>query len=222
MTNFKVKIVSITNPLENVINEDGSTSPMSAEQFVAFTARVSNENNQYNAKTMPKLLKYLQSHKHWSPFEMAHVCFEIETSRAIAPQILRHRSFSYQEFSARYSETPEEPMIYELRRQDIKNKQNSIDDMTDEDKAEFLNDQAELWANAHSKYKKWLDKGAAKEVARFLLPQVAKTRLYMVGSLRSWITYCQVRCDPATQLEHRQIADAIKAELSKHFPSSFE
>lgn len=190
----------------------------SAEDLVVYTARVSNPNNQLNMETAPKLLKYLLTHKHVSPFEMVSVCMEIKTSRGIAAQILRHRSFSFQEFSQRYAKATE-VVTYPARRQDLKNKQNSIDDMSEADKDWFDTAQDYIKSEALTLYKTALDKGIAKEQARFLLPLGTETTLYMSGTLRSWIHYCEVRCDVSTQLEHREIALAIRELLKKEFPN---
>lgn len=186
-----------------------------AEAVVAYCARVSSP-NQDNPE-YEKLIRYLIKHKHWSPMEMASLCVEIETSRAIAPQILRHRSFSFQEFSARYSQV-QDCEVYPARRQDLKNKQNSIDDMNDEDKEWFKRAQTDNWDEAYSLYIQALDKGVAKEVARTLLPMNASTKLYVHGNLRSWIHYIQVRTDPSTQLEHREIAEECKKIFIEKFP----
>lgn len=193
------RLIASTKGIEELFNKGNG------EEVVSYVARVSNPNNQTNFETAPKLLSYLIKNKHWSPFEHSYLTIEIETSRGIAAQILRHRSFVFQEFSQRYSKT-EEYVQYEARRQDLKNRQNSIDDMSEEDKTWFKNIQIELWDVAERAYNDALKKGIAKEQARFLLPLNTKTKLYMTGSIRSWITYFMVRMDKTTQLEHRQIA----------------
>lgn len=194
-----------------------------AEQLVSYCARVSNPQNQDNPDKA-KLLRYLIKHKHWSPFEMAHVVMEIETSRAIAAQILRHRSFSFQEFSQRYADTsllPTTPLP-NLRRQDLKNRQNSIDDLDPftiqdfEIKAQMLFDQAKLL------YGEMLKAGVAKECAREVLPLATRTRIYMAGSLRSWIHYVDLRSANGTQLEHKGIALQAKAILMEQVPTIAE
>jgi len=187
------------------------------EGLIAYTARVSSS-NQKNP-SYAGLIKYCMKHGHWSILEMGNVSFEIETSRMIAPQILRHRSFSFQEFSQRYSAVDKSGIeLYVCRRQDKKNRQNSVDDMSEEYKEEFKQDQLDNWERAFEYYKKWLDRDCAKECARAFLPLQAKTKMYMNGTLRSWVHYINLRADPATQKEHRDIAEAIKSELVKSFP----
>ena len=192
------------------------------EEKVAYCARVSNPENQHNHETAPKLLKYLMKHKHWSPFEMANVCMEIETTRDIARQILRHRSFSFQEFSQRYASV-NSFAIRECRMQDTKNRQNSL---TTED-AQLQNwwelAQKRVKDDAELMYHAALAKGIAKEQARALLPEgMAVSRLYMNGTLRSWLHYIEVRTDPSTQKEHRDVAEACKTVLSVLCPSLME
>jgi thymidylate synthase (FAD) len=207
---YSTKLVSVSQPTIDGVK--------TAEELVVYCARVSNPNNQANMETAPKLLKYLLTHKHVSPFEMVSVGFEIKTSRAIAAQILRHRSFSFQEFSQRYSKATE-VLVYPARRQDLKNKQNSIDDMDSLDKEWFELAQHRVSAHAKSVYQEALDRGIAKEQARMILPLGTETTLYMSGTLRSWIHYCDVRCDVSTQLEHREIALSIRELLKKEFPN---
>ena len=150
---------------------------------------------------------------------MGNAAFEINTSRMIAPQLLRHRSFNFQEFSQRYSSVGKDGIeIYVCRRQDDKNRQNSIDDMSDKDKAEFKKDQLDNWKTSFEYYKKWLDKGCAKECARAFLPLQTKTKMYMNGTLRSWVHYINLRSDPSTQKEHRDIAEEIKKLFIVRFP----
>jgi thymidylate synthase (FAD) len=205
-----VKLISVTQGAGELLNKN-------AQEIIAYTARVSNPNNQMNFETAPKLLAYLIKHKHWSPYEMSHLTLEITTSRAIAAQILRHRSFSFQEFSQRYSEATDF-VLYEPRKQDIKNKQNSIDDLPSEDMDWFLNAMIGVQTTAKVLYKEALSRGVAKECARFLLPLNTQTTMYMCGSLRSWIHYCEVRCDASTQLEHREIALACRNIVAEQFP----
>lgn len=207
---MSVKLISVTQGAAELLGK-------SAQEIVAYTARVSNPNNQMNFETAPKLLGYLIKHKHWSPFEMAHLTLEITTSRGIAAQILRHRSFAFQEFSQRYSKVAD-TVFYNARRQDTKNKQNSIDDMDEDDKAWFLNAQLQIWSESNALYEQALEKGIAKEQARFLLPLGTQTTLYMCGSLRSWIHYCEVRCDISTQKEHRDIALSARSIIAEQFP----
>ena len=192
-----------------------------AERLIAYVARVSNPTNQANDETAPKLLAYLIKNKHWSPFEMVSMTVEISTSRGIAQQILRHRSFSFQEFSQRYAQATE-IVEYPARRQDAKNRQNSIDDLMQADKDWFRDAQKEIATASMSKYDEALARGIAKEQARFLLPLSTATTLYMSGTARSWIHYIQLRADPATQLEHREIAEGCKAIFTQQFPCTSE
>jgi len=191
-----------------------------AEELIVKMARVSAPKNQDNMDTAPRLLKYLIKHKHWSPFEMSNMCVEIETTRAISPQILRHRSFSFQEFSQRYADTSElgPAVIPHLRRQDHANRQNSIDDLSSEAIANYYRRISELYEDAEHLYREMVSSGVAKECARSILPLSTQTRLFMNGTLRSWIHYLQLRCEPGTQFEHRQIADRIKTIFCKEFP----
>jgi len=187
-----------------------------AEKEMMYCARVSNPSNQNSTST--KLLDYCIKNSHWSIFEMANFCVEIETSRAIAQQILRHRSFSFQEFSQRYAACSD-TQFYNARRQDNKNRQNSIDDMSKEDKDWFLNAQIETWTKSNDLYKQALDRGIAKEQARFLLPLSTTTKLYMNGTVRSWLHYLDLRCGNGTQLEHKEIAECIKSIFIEQFPN---
>jgi thymidylate synthase (FAD) len=187
-----------------------------AEQVIAYCARVSNPTNQDNAQ-YEKLLRYCITHHHWSVFEMASACFEITTSRAISAQLIRHKSFSFQEFSQRYAAVPTTE-IYEARRQDTKNRQNSIDDLPEDTKMWFEQAQRRISTDAYHLYQQALDLGIAKEQARFLLPMSSTTRLYMAGTIRSWIHYLQVRRGNGTQLEHKHIADAIFDQLQEQVP----
>ena len=191
-----------------------------AEELIVKMARVSAPKNQDNMDTAPRLLRYLIKHKHWSPFEMANMCVEIETTRAISPQILRHRSFSFQEFSQRYADASElgPAVIPHLRRQDHTNRQNSIDDLSSEAIANYYRRISELYENAEHLYREMVSNGVAKECARSVLPLSTQTRLFMNGTIRSWIHYLQLRCEPGTQFEHRQIADRIKRIFCKEFP----
>ena len=193
-----------------------------AENLVAYMARVSNPENQDNPATAPKLLKYLIKNSHWSPFEMVNVCMEIETTRDIARQILRHRSFSFQEFSQRYAEVVNWDRG-EARLQDNKNRQNSIPTQDRELQRWWDEQQAAVWKQSTEAYKLALQQGMAKEVARKVLPEgLAMSRMYMNGTLRSWLHYVDIRCDVSTQKEHREIAQQCKVVLSSLFPSLFE
>lgn len=187
-----------------------------AEQTMAYCARVSNPNNQDNPN-VAGLLKYCILHGHWSVFEQANMVLEIETSRAIAPQILRHRSFAFQEFSQRYSAVDSFIPHY-ARRQDKTNKQNSFDDLDEETQKWFLAAQNEIWESTYTKYKEALDRGIAKESARVLLPLNTKTKIYMNGTIRSWIHYIQLRTKLDTQAEHREIAEQCKSIFVENLP----
>jgi thymidylate synthase (FAD) len=189
------------------------------EDLIAYMARVSAPENQGNKETGPKLVKYLIKHKHWSPLEMVNVCMEIETTRDIARQILRHRSFSFQEFSQRYAVAQNFEVSF-ARLQDDKNRQNSFD--TDDYGLLYWWEGAQnrVLDDAKFMYESALKKGIAKEVARKLLPEgLTMSKMYMNGTLRSWLHYVDIRCDAATQKEHREVADMCKAELIKLFPN---
>jgi thymidylate synthase (FAD) len=192
-----------------------------AQHLIAYCARVSNPSNQQNLDTEEKLLRYLIKHNHWSPFEMAHMVVEINTTRAIAAQILRHRSFSFQEFSQRYADVTSigSPMIPMLRRQDLKNRQNSIDDLDAKKKEVFYRRIGQLFAEVDDLYREMVSSGVAKECARAILPMASPSRLYMAGSIRSFIHYCEVRCDVSTQLEHRVIAEQVRQILYGQIPA---
>jgi thymidylate synthase (FAD) len=186
-----------------------------AEKTILYCARVSNPLGQDSENT--KLLDYCIKHAHWSIFEMAHMTVEIKTSRAISAQILRHKSFSFQEFSQRYSEAQDFD-FYQARRQDTKNRQNSTDDLPEAIENWFLDAQSQVTLLANKLYQEALEKGIAKESARFLLPMLTQTKVYMSGSLRSWLHYLDLRCEVGTQLEHREIADGIKQIFCEQFP----
>lgn len=207
------KIVAITKPLIENVN--------SAEEFIAYCARVSNPNNQMNNETAPKLLKYCLKNKHWSIFEMINIVMVITTTRDIARQILRHRSFSFQEFSQRYAD-PTKSLgfsLKEARLQDKKNRQNSIEIQDDELEAQWKNVQMNIIQEANYAYDWAVSKGIAKEQARAVLPEgLINSTMYMSGSLRSWIHWIQVRNHPATQKEHRYIAENATKEIITHFP----
>lgn len=189
-----------------------------AEKLITFCARVSSPQNQLNLDTGEKLIAFCVRNSHWSIFEQANMCLQIITGRDISPQILRHRSFSFQEFSQRYAEVVSFQKR-NARRQDVKNRQNSIDDLTDSDREWFLASQDEVWQKSHSLYKEALSRGIAKECARALLPLNAETRLYMNGTIRSWIHYIELRCANGTQLEHSLIAREAKKIFMKELPT---
>jgi len=192
------------------------------EDLVAYMARVSAPENQDKKETAPKLIKYLIKHKHWSPLEMVNICMEIETTRDIARQILRHRSFSFQEFSQRYAVVGNYELS-QIRLQDVKNRQNSLE--TDNPHLAYWWEGAQnrVLNDAKFMYESALKKGIAKEVARKLLPEgLTMSRMYMNGTLRSWLHYIDIRCDVATQKEHREVAELCKLEIGKHFPTILE
>ena len=206
------RIIGVTQPT------DGS----SVDEFVAYVARVSNPSNQNNKETAPKLLRYLAKHKHWSPFEMVNIVMEIETTRDIARQILRHRSFSFQEFSQRYADPTKDLgfVTREARLQDEKNRQNSIEYDNPELQDAWRLKQAELSAMSQETYNWAIRRGIAKEQARVVLPEGNTiSRMYMNGTLRSWIHYCQLRMGPETQKEHREIAIDAWYQITQKFPS---
>ena len=211
------KIIALTQPLINT-----ETGPMSVDEFIAYVARVSNPSNQNNTLTAPKLLKYLAKHKHWSPFEMVNVVMEINTTRDIGRQILRHRSFSFQEFSQRYAD-PTQDMGFvtrEARLQDTKNRQNSIEIEDEKLASDWEKEQRLVRLAATEAYTWAINNGIAKEQARAVLPEgLILSRMYMAGSLRSWIHYCQVRTDVSTQKEHREIALDVWYQITETFPS---
>ena len=215
------KIIALTQPILSTW-ETGTESPIGAEAFIAYTARVSNPSNQHNTLTAPKLLSYLIKHKHWSPFEMVSITMEINTTRDISHQIIRHRSFSFQEFSQRYAD-PTKDMEFvtrEARLQDPKNRQNSIE--TDDEVLESQWRAVQGYTTQRSilSYEWAINIGVAKEQARAVLPEgLTTTRLYMSGTLRSWIHYIDVRAEEGTQKEHRLIALAARDEILGHFPS---
>jgi len=195
-----------------------------AEKTMAYVARVSNPANQDN-ENYAKLLAYCIKHNHWSVFEQSSMTLEIETNRGIAAQVLRHRSFTFQEFSQRYADTnliTEHIPIPELRKQDTKNRQNSTDDLGDYVKLKFQAEIAELFEHSNNLYKRMLEAGVAKECARFVLPLATPTRIYMTGSCRSWIHYINLRSANGTQKEHMDIANACKRVFICAFPTVAE
>ena len=195
-----------------------------AEKVMGYVARVSNPSNQENPN-VAGLLKYCVKHQHWSVFEQAFMTLEIETTRGIAAQILRHRSFTYQEFSQRYADSSllgDSIPLFDLRRQDTKNRQNSIDDIDDSVKQEFENKIRKHFDDSMVLYQSMLDMGIAKECARFVLPLATPTRIYMSGSCRSWIHYISLRSGHGTQKEHMDIADSCKNIFMEQFPTVSE
>lgn len=202
-----IKLISITKPTIEELK--------TPEDLISFCARVSNPSNQYNTETSPRLLKYLIEHKHWSPFEMVSMTVEIKTSRAIAAQILRHRSFSFQEFSQRYSKSTSFEDI-EWRLQGKTNRQVG-DDIVD--LSQQLKEEVETTlASCKELYDKLIEKGLAKECARMILPLTTSTTMFMSGTIRSWVHYIQLRAKEDTQKEHRIIAEQIKEIFIQNFP----
>lgn len=216
----KAKLVAVTKPYIDEVE--------TAEQFIAYCARVSNPSNQNNTKTASRLVEYLIANKHWSPFEMVSVTMEIETTRDISRQLLRHRSFSFQEFSQRYAD-PTDHLSFvsrEMRLQDQKNRQNSVEVTQNPDdviQIQWERDQEKIKDYAKNAYAWAIHNGIAKEQARALLPEgLIATRLYVSGTLRSWIHYCDLRMGNGTQKEHRILATMCWNEICKHFPSVAE
>jgi thymidylate synthase (FAD) len=202
---------------------DNVPSDRTMEEFVAYVARVSNPANQANHDTAPKLVRYLATHKHWSPFEMVTITMEIETTRDIARQILRHRSFSFQEFSQRYAVVDDAPMFREARLQDTKNRQNSIETDDAELRMKWNELQSIVYDEAFAAYHWALDHGIAKEVARAVLPEgLTMSRMYMSGTLRSWLHYCQLRRGSGTQKEHMVVAEECWQLIVAKMPSIVE
>jgi thymidylate synthase (FAD) len=217
--NMKVELISYTQPAEYFAEN--------MTELVAFCARVSNPSNQNNKDTSEKLIRYLLKHKHFSPFEMVNVCLSIETTRDIARQILRHRSFTFQEFSQRYADPTKDLdfVTREARLQDTKNRQNSIelDDANDGLQIEWHKRQREVIECAKSAYQWAVENGIAKEQARAVLPEGNTiSRLYVNGTLRSWLHYCLLRCGLETQKEHREVAEECLKIITELFPSFAE
>jgi thymidylate synthase (FAD) len=192
-----------------------------AEELISYMARVSNPSNQSNTETSAKLIKYLIQHQHWSPFEMVNMCVEINTTRAVAAQLLRHRSFSFQEFSQRYADVSNglgSPVMPALRTQDLTNRQNSKDDLPS-DKCEFYHRRiSQLFAESEDLYRELVSNGVAKECARDVLPMASPSRLYMNGTIRSWLHYCDLRTSNGTQREHSLIANGVRDLLYTYLP----
>jgi thymidylate synthase (FAD) len=213
---MNVKLVSFTVPCTDDLPLDSDVLDL-----IAYCARVSNPSNQTNTDTSDKLIKYLVKHKHWSPFEMANATLEIETTRDIARQILRHRSFTFQEFSQRYAD-PVKELTFEIREprlQDTKNRQNSIEVNDAKLEDEWSNKQLGLIEMAKMTYNWAIENGIAKEVARAVLPEgLTMSRMYVNGTIRSWLHYIDIRSDVATQKEHREIAMACAKAIAEIFP----
>ena len=213
---MKVRLISYSQPVEGELYVGENV-----QDLVAYCARVSNPSNQTNHETSERLLSYLAKHKHWSPFEMVSACLEIETTRDIARQILRHRSFSFQEFSQRYAD-PTEDLNFtfkEARMQDQKNRQNSIQTKDADLMLEWLKQQSEVQLASKNAYKWAIDNGIAKEQARAVLPEgLIESRIYMNGTIRSWLHYIELRTGIETQKEHREVAVECGKVLSKIFP----
>ena len=208
----EVNLIGVTKP-------SAITECFTPGDLVAYTARVSNPANQNNTKTAPKLLKYLIKEKHWSPFEMVHITMEIKTTRDIARQILRHRSFAFQEFSQRYAVAENICCDREARLQDEKNRQNSVEVNDPALQEDWHMQQAKVRNAATAAYEWALKKGIAKEQARAVLPEgLTESTLYMAGSLRSWIHYIDLRAANGTQKEHMIIAEQCKTIVLEHFP----
>lgn len=209
---MNVNLISMTKPAGKIAN-------LTTNELITYVARVSNPENQENFETSEKLIRYLLKKSHWSPFEMVDVTFEIKTTRDIGRQILRHRSFSFQEFSQRYSEVDTDNFVErECRVQDTKNRQNSIVVYDEKLKYDWKTTYIQLTNFISSIYRHSLQNGIAKEQARALLPEgFTPSTMYMKGSLRSWFHYCLVRCHPGTQKEHREIADAIWLHIQDQF-----
>ena len=219
-----VKLVSYSKPTSEFVNQGISNDDVL--DLVAFCARVSNPSNQMNSETSEKLIKYLIKHAHWSPLEMVSACLEINTTRDIAHQIVRHRSFSFQEFSQRYADPKEfgdQFVIRDARLQDQKNRQNSIETDDLQLHAQWENHQRDVIDAARKAYDWAIENGIAKEQARAVLPEgCTKTRLYMNGTLRSWVHYIELRGANGTQKEHMEIAHACAEVIAKIFPLAKE
>ena len=214
---MKVKLVSYSQPSEDMINEGLED----VQDLIAFCARVSNPSNQFNTETSEKLIKYLIKHKHWSPLEMASACMEIETTRDIARQILRHRSFSFQEFSQRYADPTKDLSFVtrDARLQDTVNRQNSIETDDEYIKDEWENRQLSIIMKVQEVYEWAINNGIAKEQARAVLPEgLTVSRMYMNGTLRSWIHFIEIRSGNGTQKEHMEVARACAEAIAEIFP----
>ena len=214
----QIKLVAITQGAGELISKN-------AQEVISYIARVSNPNNQLNFDTSAGLIRYCIKHHHWSIFEQAYMTLEINTTRGIAAQILRHRSFTFQEFSQRYADTnllSDKPIVPDLRRQDTKNRQNSIDDFGDYVKLQMQGEIQEYFEEGQKLYNKLLSRDVAKECARFVLPLATPTRIYMTGSCRSWMHYISLREKSGTQKEHMDIAKGCKVIFGEQFPACYE
>ena len=196
-------------------------STTDGDELIAYMARVSNPNAKQGDPSA-KLIRYLIDHKHWSPFEMVSLCVEINTTRSVAAQILRHRSFSFQEFSQRYAQVTEPAVIPHLRRQDTKNRQNSIDNLPEGTVNDFNVKMESYFELGKALYEEMLLAGVAKECAREVLPLSTPTKLYMHGNIRNWIHYIDLRCGNGTQKEHQSIADQVKGVFKLHYPDTYQ
>mgnify|MGYP000489345548 FL=1 len=215
---MKVRLISYSEAFDN---DPVSVKKPDIEHLIAYCARVSNPDNQNNSATSEKLIKYLVKNKHWSPLEMVNACLEIETTRDIGRQILRHRSFSFQEFSQRYADPTKDLdfVTREARLQDTKNRQNSIETEDDILQNQWEMRQKSLIELSQETYNWAIEKGIAKEQARAVLPEgLTVSRMYMNGTLRSWVHYIELRSDNGTQKEHMEIAKACAVEIAKIFP----
>jgi thymidylate synthase (FAD) len=208
------RIIATTQPAPWLVERGVKT----AEHLIVYTARVSSPHNQDNHNTGENLLRYCIKHGHWSVFETASMTVEIETTRAIAAQLLRHRSFTFQEFSLRYARSTGRAVVPSVRLQDEKNRQSSLPNPDATLDAWWVAEAGRVMDEAEEIYRQAIDKGVAKEVARFVLPLATPTRLYMTGSMRSWIHYLKARLDPATQQEHRYVAERIAEVFADEFP----
>lgn len=218
MTKPVIKLIALTQGAGELINKN-------AQEVISYVARVSNPNNQLNFETASGLIRYCIKNKHVSIFEHSYMTLEINTTRAIAAQILRHRSFTFQEFSQRYMDTSvlsDSPIIPDLRRQDTQNRQNSIDDLGDYVKLNLQTQISNYFEQGQRLYNNLLEQGIAKECARFILPLATPTRIYMTGNVRSWITYIALREKNGTQKEHMDIAKGCKEIFAEQFPTCYE
>ena len=214
---MQVKLISYSKPSTEMYGE----GLLDAQELIAFCARVSNPNNQFNTETADKLIKYLVKNKHWSPLEMVSACLEITTTRDIARQILRHRSFSFQEFSQRYADPTRDLnfVLREARLQDPKNRQNSVANTNPAVAAWWEERQKRVINEAREAYKWAIDNGIAKEQARAVLPEgLIESRIYMNGTLRSWVHFIELRSANGTQLEHQEVAKACGKAIAEIFP----
>ena len=214
---MKVKLISYSKPSEEMV-QDGLEN---VQDLIAFSARVSNPSNQYNTETAEKLIRYLIKYKHWSPLEMTSACLEIETTRDIARQILRHRSFSFQEFSQRYADPTKDLdfVTREARLQDTVNRQNSVETEDSELKRLWQEKQLQLISNVRETYNWAINNGIAKEQARAVLPEgLTTSRMYMNGTLRSWIHFIEIRSGNGTQKEHMEVARQCACAIAAIFP----